>query len=142
MGEATALMLAKRGAKVVIGARGLDRLEALARRIAGVGHEVFCKGPGLVAFVTTTKSSLFRLQANSYLKTDYKFREDADQWLRELFELFQHVQCAISDSRGFFVNIPLCSMSIDGVPSKVERNANDAGGNSGESDIQRQPLPI
>lgn len=28
IGEATAVMLAERGAKVVIGARGLDRLEA------------------------------------------------------------------------------------------------------------------
>ena len=33
-------MLAKRGAKVVLGTRGLDRLEALARRIAGAGGEV------------------------------------------------------------------------------------------------------
>jgi NADP-dependent 3-hydroxy acid dehydrogenase YdfG len=40
IGEATAIMLAERGAKVVLGARGLDRLEALARRIAGAGGEV------------------------------------------------------------------------------------------------------
>jgi NADP-dependent 3-hydroxy acid dehydrogenase YdfG len=40
IGEATAMMLAERGAKVVLGARGLDRLEALARRIAGAGGEV------------------------------------------------------------------------------------------------------
>lgn len=33
-------MLAERGAKVVLGARGLDRLEALARRIAGADGEV------------------------------------------------------------------------------------------------------
>jgi NADP-dependent 3-hydroxy acid dehydrogenase YdfG len=33
-------MLAERGAKVVIGARGLDRLETLARRIGGAGGEV------------------------------------------------------------------------------------------------------
>jgi short-subunit dehydrogenase len=39
-GLATAVMLAERGAKVVLGARGLDRLEALARRIAGAGGEV------------------------------------------------------------------------------------------------------
>jgi len=32
IGEATAVMLAERAAKVVLGARGLDRLEALARR--------------------------------------------------------------------------------------------------------------
>lgn len=132
-------MLAERGAKVVIGARGLDRLEALA----GARGEVFCKAPGLIAFVTTAKSRLVRLPTNSaYLKTDQIFREDADLWPREIFELFQHVQCAISDSRGFFVNTPLCSTSIDGVPSKAERNANDAGGYSGESEIQRQSLPI
>jgi len=40
IGEATAVMLAERGAKVVLGARGLDRLEALARRIAKAGGEV------------------------------------------------------------------------------------------------------
>lgn len=39
MGEATALLLAARGAKVVIGARRLDRLEALADRIAKAGGE-------------------------------------------------------------------------------------------------------
>jgi NADP-dependent 3-hydroxy acid dehydrogenase YdfG len=40
IGEAAAVMLAERGAKVVLGARGLDRLEALSRRIAGAGGEV------------------------------------------------------------------------------------------------------
>jgi NADP-dependent 3-hydroxy acid dehydrogenase YdfG len=37
--EATALLLAERGAKVVLGARGLDRLQALAARIADGGGE-------------------------------------------------------------------------------------------------------
>jgi NADP-dependent 3-hydroxy acid dehydrogenase YdfG len=37
IGEATAVMLAERGAKVVLGARGLDRLQSLARRIEGAG---------------------------------------------------------------------------------------------------------
>lgn len=40
IGAATALLLAERGAKVVLGARGSDRLEALAARIAGAGGEV------------------------------------------------------------------------------------------------------
>jgi NADP-dependent 3-hydroxy acid dehydrogenase YdfG len=39
MGEATALLLAERGAKVVLGARRSDRLEALAARIAASGGE-------------------------------------------------------------------------------------------------------
>jgi NADP-dependent 3-hydroxy acid dehydrogenase YdfG len=37
MGEATALLLAERGAKVVLGARRADRLQALAGRIADAG---------------------------------------------------------------------------------------------------------
>jgi NADP-dependent 3-hydroxy acid dehydrogenase YdfG len=39
IGEATALLLAERGAKVVLGARGAERLEALAARIADAGGE-------------------------------------------------------------------------------------------------------
>jgi NADP-dependent 3-hydroxy acid dehydrogenase YdfG len=37
IGEATAVMLAEHGAKVVLSARRLDRLDALARRITGAG---------------------------------------------------------------------------------------------------------
>jgi len=40
IGEATALLLAERGAKVVLGARGSDRLEALANRIAAAGGDL------------------------------------------------------------------------------------------------------
>jgi NADP-dependent 3-hydroxy acid dehydrogenase YdfG len=39
IGEATALLLAERGAKVVLGARGSDRLEALVARISQAGGE-------------------------------------------------------------------------------------------------------
>jgi len=39
IGEATALLLANRGAKVVLGARGSDRLEKLAKRITDAGGE-------------------------------------------------------------------------------------------------------
>jgi len=39
IGEATALLLAERGAKVVLGARRADKLEALAKRITAAGGE-------------------------------------------------------------------------------------------------------
>jgi NADP-dependent 3-hydroxy acid dehydrogenase YdfG len=42
IGEATAVMLAERGAKVVLGARGSDRLDALAARIVEAGGEACC----------------------------------------------------------------------------------------------------
>jgi NADP-dependent 3-hydroxy acid dehydrogenase YdfG len=52
IGEATALLLAERGAKVVLGARGSDRLKALAERITALGGEAV------------------------YARTDVKLRED------------------------------------------------------------------
>ena len=42
IGRATALLLAARGARLVLGARGQDRLEALARSIEASGVEVAC----------------------------------------------------------------------------------------------------
>ncbi|WP_413812024.1 SDR family oxidoreductase [Streptomyces sp. OE57] len=60
IGEATALLLAERGAKVVLAARRSDRIEALAARIAGSGGEA-------VAVVTDVKrrTDLSRLVATA-----------------------------------------------------------------------------
>lgn len=68
IGEATALLLAQRGANVVLGARGLDRLEALAARITDAG--------GNAAFVRTDVrrrddlSNLVALACERYGKLD------------------------------------------------------------------------
>ena len=56
IGEAAALLLAERGAKVVLGARGPDRLAALADRIARAGGEA------------------------AYAPTDVKRRDDCPLW--------------------------------------------------------------
>lgn len=43
IGEATAILLAERGAKVVLGARSLDRLEILANKITESGGSAVCR---------------------------------------------------------------------------------------------------
>src|SRR3977135_4172213 len=42
IGRAAALLLAKRGAKIVLGARRTDQLEALVREIEGAGGAAIC----------------------------------------------------------------------------------------------------
>ena len=42
IGAAAARLLAERGAKLVLGARGLNRLEALAVQITDAGGEIAC----------------------------------------------------------------------------------------------------
>ena len=71
IGEATALLLAERGAKVVLGARGLDRLKSLAARITDAGGEV--------AYASTDVrrrddlSNLVKLAVERYGKLDVLF---------------------------------------------------------------------
>lgn len=71
IGEATALLLAERGAKVVLGARRLDPLKALATRIMNAGGEV--------AYASTDVrrrddlSNLVKLACERYGKLDVLF---------------------------------------------------------------------
>jgi NADP-dependent 3-hydroxy acid dehydrogenase YdfG len=68
IGEATALLLAERGAKVVLGARRVDRLDSLVQRIVKAGGEA--------AFASTDVrsrddlSNLVKLAAQRYDKLD------------------------------------------------------------------------
>src|SRR6476660_4861098 len=68
IGEATALLLAERGAKVVLGARGSDRLEALAARIRAAGGEAACAPTDVKR--RDDVSDLIKLACNRYAKVD------------------------------------------------------------------------
>ena len=74
IGEATAVMLAERGAKVVLGARGLERLEGLARRIAGAGGEV------------------------AYAQTDVRKREDVTSLVNLACERYRKLDVLINNA--------------------------------------------
>jgi NADP-dependent 3-hydroxy acid dehydrogenase YdfG len=63
IGEATALLLADRGAKLVLGARRKDRLEALAARLGDVAYLPIdvCRRDDLTAFVALARERFGRL---------------------------------------------------------------------------------
>jgi NADP-dependent 3-hydroxy acid dehydrogenase YdfG len=74
IGEATALLLAEGGAKVVLGARGSDRLKALADRIAASGGEV------------------------AYIQTDVKRREDLSNLVGLAIERYGKLDVLINNA--------------------------------------------
>src|SRR5947209_5727496 len=74
IGEATALLLAERGAKVVLGARGLERLEALADRIAAAGGQA------------------------AYARTDVKRREDLSNLVGLALERYGKLDVLINNA--------------------------------------------
>ena len=74
IGQATALLLAEGGAKVVLGARGSDRLEALADRIAASGGEV------------------------AYIQTDVKRREDLSKLVGLAIERYGKLDVLINNA--------------------------------------------
>ena len=74
IGEATALLLAERGAKVVLGARGSERLKALADRIVSAGSEV------------------------AYTRTDVKRREDLSNLVKLACERYGKLDALVNNA--------------------------------------------
>ena len=74
IGEATALLLAERGAKVVLGARGSDRLKVLADRISAAGGEA------------------------AYAPTDVKRREDLSNLVAVAIERYRKLDVFINNA--------------------------------------------
>ena len=88
IGEATALLLAERGAKVVLGARGTDRLQALADRIADAGGDV------------------------AWARTDVKQREDLSRLVKLACERYGKLDVLISNA-GVGPISPLDELRVD-----------------------------
>src|SRR5271169_7134912 len=90
IGEATASLLAKRGAKVVLGARNPDRLDAVAARISATGGEAVTKATDVssrgdlmefVSLATATYGQLDVLVSNAGIMPVSPFDElRVDDW--------------------------------------------------------------
>ena len=97
IGEATALLLAERGAKVVLGARGLDRLEALADRIARAGG-------GAV-----------------YARTDVKRREDLSNLVKLACERYGKLDVLVNNA-GIMPVSPLDDLRVEDWEEMIDIN--------------------
>src|SRR5438445_10797131 len=97
IGEATALLLAERGAKVVLGARGLDRLKALAARIAGAGGEA------------------------AYARTDVKRREDLTALVKLACERYGKLDVLFSNA-GVMPISPLDDLRVEDWEEMIDVN--------------------
>ena len=97
IGEATALLLAERGAKVVLGARGLDRLEALADRIARAGG-------GAV-----------------YARTDVKRREDLSNLVKLACERYGKLDVLVNNA-GIMPVSPLDDLRVEDWEEMIDVN--------------------
>ena len=97
IGEATALLLAERGAKVVLGARGSDRLEALADRIAASGGEA------------------------AYARTDVKRREDLSNLVRLAIEQYGKLDVLVNNA-GIAPNSLLDELRVEDWEEMIDVN--------------------
>ena len=97
IGEATAVMLAERGAKVVLGARGLNRLEALARRIMGAGGEV------------------------AYAQTDVRRREELTSLVKLALDRYDQLDVLISNA-GIMPVSPLDDLRVEDWENMIDIN--------------------
>lgn len=97
IGEATALLLAERGAKVVLGARGLDRLEALADRIVRAGGGVV------------------------YARTDVKRREDLSNLVNLACERYGKLDVLVNNA-GIMPVSPLDDLRVKDWEEMIDIN--------------------
>lgn len=97
IGEATALLLAGRGAKVVLGARGADRLEALAARITDSGGEAI------------------------YASTDVRQQEDLSRLVALACERYGKIDALISNA-GVMPISPLDDLRVEDWEAMIDVN--------------------
>jgi NADP-dependent 3-hydroxy acid dehydrogenase YdfG len=97
IGEATALLLAGRGARVVLGARGADRLEALAARITDSGGEAV------------------------YASTDVRQREDLSRLVALACERYGKIDALISNA-GVMPISPLDDLRVEDWEDMIDVN--------------------
>jgi NADP-dependent 3-hydroxy acid dehydrogenase YdfG len=97
IGEATAVMLAERSAKVVLGAHGLNRLAALARRIMGAGGEV------------------------AYAQTDVRRREDLTRLVKLALDRYGQLDVLINNA-GIMPVSPLDDLRVEDWENMIDIN--------------------
>lgn len=97
IGEAAALLLAEKGARVVLGARRVERLEALAARIAAAGGEVV------------------------YARTDVKQREDLIHLVKLACERYGKVDVLLNNA-GIGPISPLDELRVEDWEDMIDVN--------------------
>lgn len=97
IGEAAALLLAEKGAKVVLGARRVERLEALAARITAAGGEVV------------------------YARTDVKQREDLVHLVKLACERYGKVDVLLNNA-GIGPISPLDELRVEDWENMIDVN--------------------